>query len=1040
MNTNIRRILHCIILACFVMSASRVTAQSGSQQRALWVWGTSMDIIQDTHGYDRDEFFSFVAAPHGNPDHAITRIFMYLDENNLVGHADDVRDFIAQAHSRGLEIELLNGEPDWSLTVNIPNTNEPWNQPALDLVDAVTEYNRNSSIPERFDGIHMDIEPHTLNNSVADLNWDEDSAAIFPQFIATMQEIKARITAHNTATGDSLILGSDIHWSIYDGDFNGNTISDYQEIQDIVDQVGIMNYNVRNDENTLNRVSQEMSYAEQKNYDHSVWIGFETQEVSWRDYDKDEGNKLYQNVTSYWNYGLSLLEERTNDYVDKYAPSSALAGLAFHYYEDIHAGETGYRSLGFPTDENHAPVCSILYPSGNEYLSGSTTIRYTTSDIDGDALGITIAYRNVNDTAWTTMPAIDTENSPMQTNDGTYSFDATSLIEGYYIFKVTVCELKPDGISSYDTSDYPVNIVYQTLETTQPYPNGLEAMVIPQGIRDIPVGWISYFDDESGLSGYWYLLDNQDMSQASFTRADHTYVHCETPGTHTLYIQAVDRCGNRSDIISKDVVFLSDMDNDGTADEYDNDADGDGVGRENDLDDSNPLISRYDILIEAFEFDDSLANSLSTINSTLNIVDPTLFDTIDVTEVKEITLEKYYYDGNYAMGTGCSYVDDNQIYNGNRACRIQIDAAGNVVRLSDSVNTTEDATRALTFEMWIKPEQRLYTENYHVPLAFVGNLDKGIALILQHEAHYMSLRYYINQYKFIGISYPNDAVFDGNWHHIAFSFNGYEGTMKLYLDGELVETRGGLPDTITTTEEMRLFNAASPHDYIYNSEGGWSKYIENSAMFSAYSAGIPTKWTVDNFVNNDGCCCYEGLVDDIRVSKAALPAQSLGYFNRPADPQSDTDSDGVTDFLEAYFQTNPAELDTDNDGLTDYEELFQYITNPNSPDYDNDGCIDKQELRAGTDPWDGNSYLRMVVMDRVYPSIDTGSVFIGWNSVPGKSYSVYVRFDVEGEKYLIGTIKARTEYTFWIDQGTDTILHPGLDASSRFYQVTVVNE
>ena len=317
----------------------------------------------------------------------------------------------------------------------------------------------------------------------------------------------------------------------------------------------------------------------------------------------------------------------------------------------------------------------------------------------------------------------------------------------------------------------------------------------------------------------------------------------------------------------------------------------------------------------------------------------------------------------------------------------------------------------------------------------MGDADGGIALNLQNESHQISLRYYPDQYKFIGVNYPNDQVFDGNWHHIAFSFNGYENAIKLYLDGELVGTRKGMPDSISTTRAMRFFDATSQYDYTYYGSG-WSEHIENSVQFAAISNNGQTIWVLNDFA----ACRYEGLVDDIRVSKAALPAQNLGYFNRPADAQTDTDGDGVTDFLEKYFQTDPEKSDTDNDGLTDAEELFQYTTNPNSSDYDNDGYTDKGEIEAGTDPWDGNSYLRMVVMDRVYPSIDTGSVFVGWNSVPDKSYSVYVRFDVEGEKYLIGTIKARTEYTFWIDQGTDTVLHPGLDASSRYYQVTVNNE
>ena len=695
MRTKVGRIFHLIMLACLVMSASQIKAQTGSQKRALWVWGTYMDIILDTHGYDRDEFFSFVAAPHGNPDYAITRIFMFLDKKNIVDHTDDVRDFVAQAHSRGLEVELLNGEPNWSLTMNIPNTNDPWNRPALELVDAVTEYNRNSLPQERFDGIHMDIEPHAMKKSETGYSWDDNKVIIFPQFIDTMQEIKNRITAHNTATGDSLILGSDIHPTNFDGDINSNGITDYKEVQDITDQIGIMNYEVR--DHALAKIANKIEYAEQMGYNNSIWQGLETQEVSWREYVAELNSTMYLNNISWWNYGLSQLEQRIGEYLNEYGSSTAFAGLALHYYEDIHAGETGYRSLGLDMDENHAPVCSILYPSGNECISGPTTVRYTASDIDGDALGITISYRNVDDTVWTTMPVVDTENSPMQANDGTYSFDTTSLLDGNYIFKVVAYELATDGISSYDTSDYPVAIVQQTLDSMAPYvdPNALDATSVVPATDNLYVSWLPYLDDGSGLSGYWYALDTDDMSQASFTRTNHAYVQCDTPGNHTLYIQAVDRCGNLSGIISKNLVFLSDMgDNDGIADQFDMDKDGDGVASENDLDDFNPLISRYDILAEAFEFDDSLQNSMLGKSNQLTKVDST--------------------------AVGDSYITDNDLYNGNNAYRMQLDAANKVVRLIDSENTTENSTRALTVEMWIKPDQYIYTNNFLCTIGFYG--------------------------------------------------------------------------------------------------------------------------------------------------------------------------------------------------------------------------------------------------------------------------------------------------------------------------------
>lgn len=55
---------------------------------------------------------------------------------------------------------------------------------------------------------------------------------------------------------------------------------------------------------------------------------------------------------------------------------------------------------------------------------------------------------------------------------------------------------------------------------------------------------------------------------------------------------------------------------------------------------------------------------------------------------------------------------------------------------------------------------------------------------------------------------------------------------------------------------------------------------------------------------------------------------------------TDTDSDGLSDSLEATLGTNPALTDTDSDTLSDYEEYLKYRTNPLFADSDGDGKLD----------------------------------------------------------------------------------------------------
>jgi subtilisin family serine protease len=81
----------------------------------------------------------------------------------------------------------------------------------------------------------------------------------------------------------------------------------------------------------------------------------------------------------------------------------------------------------------------------------------------------------------------------------------------------------------------------------------------------------------------------------------------------------------------------------------------------------------------------------------------------------------------------------------------------------------------------------------------------------------------------------------------------------------------------------------------------------------------------------------------------------------------DSDSDGLSDALEAAVGTDPLDIDSDDDGLADYQELAWdgnaaaysagLDTDPLNPDTDGDDIIDGTEALAGSNPLDGMSIL-----------------------------------------------------------------------------------
>lgn len=71
----------------------------------------------------------------------------------------------------------------------------------------------------------------------------------------------------------------------------------------------------------------------------------------------------------------------------------------------------------------------------------------------------------------------------------------------------------------------------------------------------------------------------------------------------------------------------------------------------------------------------------------------------------------------------------------------------------------------------------------------------------------------------------------------------------------------------------------------------------------------------------------------------------LIYSNDPDDSSFDTDNDGLSDYSETVFGTDPRLFDTDQDGLYDLAELL-IQTDPTRKDTDGDGLTDFEEVQG----------------------------------------------------------------------------------------------
>jgi hypothetical protein len=127
-----------------LVSAQILNSRDWVSKRAMWVWKTTSLL----HPPDSGVFMDFVKAK------TISTVFFSVPINSFPNAVQDYRVFLRLAHVRGLAVEALNGEPDWILPER--------RSKAVLFLNLIFHYNRESAPDERFDAIHLDVEPHTL--------------------------------------------------------------------------------------------------------------------------------------------------------------------------------------------------------------------------------------------------------------------------------------------------------------------------------------------------------------------------------------------------------------------------------------------------------------------------------------------------------------------------------------------------------------------------------------------------------------------------------------------------------------------------------------------------------------------------------------------------------------------------------------------------------------------------------------------------------------------------------------------------------------
>ncbi|WP_461207350.1 hypothetical protein [Clostridium sp. DL1XJH146] len=248
---------------------------------ATWLWDTS--IIIDSP----DIILQFLN------DNNTTTLFLQIDKNL---DKDYYRKFIKKANDFNISIYALDGHPEFIYT------DKSEYQPFFDWL---TDYQNTAQTNEKFQGIHLDVEPYLLEK------WEENKDEIIPNYQNLILDATEKSKNLNLTIGFDLPFWFD---SItFENNYGVGNLAEFVIMNS--DEVAIMAYRNSSDE-VIELSKDEVIYSE--NYKKKIFIAVET-------LPSNEGAFItfFDKPLSYFNAELEKIKSA-------YISSDAFNGIAIH--------------------------------------------------------------------------------------------------------------------------------------------------------------------------------------------------------------------------------------------------------------------------------------------------------------------------------------------------------------------------------------------------------------------------------------------------------------------------------------------------------------------------------------------------------------------------------------------------------------------------------------------------------------------------------------------------------------------------------------
>lgn len=256
--------------------------------KGLWVWESEDVLSSDSKTNDLVNF-------------CIEKGFNYIYFDISIPFDSKLQNFIGLMHSKNIKVDALTGDNSYIYAKN--------HDLALKKINEIIQFNNSSTVENRFDGVHFDLEPANLPNFKKDKK-------IKINYLDLLAKTKNLLTPQN------LKFTADIpYW--FDSakikvTYKGKSKTFDKHIIDLTDCVVIMDYtNIST--NQIKNVSGEISYSD--SLSKKVVVAVETQLLA-----------KQPSTVSYYDYGEKYMLNHLSILNNYYKNNSSYDGYAIHYY------------------------------------------------------------------------------------------------------------------------------------------------------------------------------------------------------------------------------------------------------------------------------------------------------------------------------------------------------------------------------------------------------------------------------------------------------------------------------------------------------------------------------------------------------------------------------------------------------------------------------------------------------------------------------------------------------------------------------------